>query len=124
VPVETSNSTINFNLSITSKTSPVYIYDISPPNTSSLPVVNGIHLLSMDNLTYFNKTLYPYNYRILQVNPGENVTVNLTLFINSSQFSKMETSIPPKGEIYPYVIEIIAETSSGAAVIGFTILKV
>ncbi|MGC8562197.1 MAG: hypothetical protein ACP5UZ_04345 [Thermoplasmata archaeon] len=124
IPISNQNVTINFNLSITSKLPNLYLFDISPSNVSSLPTVDGVHLLSLVNLTYLNKTLYPYNYRILNVTPGENSTFGVTLYINSSQFDAMNVSDPLKDQIYPYLVEIVAETSSGAAVIGFTILKV
>ncbi len=122
--VNSSAETINVSLSIISQDSPVYIYDISPSNLSGFAGVTSLRVYSLPNLTYFNRTLYPYNYMEQNVTTGANSTISLTLFINSTDFSDMNVSIPQEGKYYPYLVEILAETSSGAAGIGFTILRI
>lgn len=121
-----SNYTFNVSLSIDSKSSSVYIYDFSPDNLSALQnsTPGAPQLYSAANLTHMNTSLYPYNYQKLNVTKGTNTTVNITLHLNSTAFSSMKVSTPLKGAIYPYVVEMLAETSSGAAAVGFTMIRV
>lgn len=122
--VMNENQSIGFNVSIISNDSPVYIYNISPTNSTSLPKINGIQVLSIMGLTEFNKTQFPFNYQVININPEINTTLNLTLFFNSTQFSQMKVSNPQQGSIYPYLVEIVTETASGASFIGFTIVRI
>lgn len=124
IPVSSAAEVIQVNLSINSSVSPVYIYDLSPANLSAFSGVSSVTLYSMPNLTHLNKTLYPYNYLEQNVTVDENTTIHLSLYLNSTDFSKMNTSIPTEGKIYPYVVEVLVESSSGAAGIGFTIIKI
>ncbi len=123
-PVNSSGEAVNVSLSITSQDSPVYIYDISPANLSAFSSSAPIKVYSLPNLTYFNRSLYPYNYIEDNVTTGANNTINLTLYINATDFSAIKVSIPPEGKIYPYIVEILVESSSGAAGIGFSIIRV
>ncbi|MEM0141072.1 MAG: hypothetical protein QXN66_03425 [Thermoplasmatales archaeon] len=121
VPLATSNSTVRLNLSVNSSVSSVYIFDISP---TSVPSEHGIQLYSLPNLTYLNRTLYPMNYEMVSVKPNVNTTISIVLYINSSAFQQMKISNLLKDEIYPYLIEILVETSSGASAIAFTLIRV
>ncbi|MEM0136284.1 MAG: hypothetical protein QXU18_13840 [Thermoplasmatales archaeon] len=119
--LEAPNDTIHLNLSINSTSSSLYIFDISP---ASPPSVHGIQLYSLPDLTYLNKTLYPMNYEVVNVNPDTNTTFTITLYVNSSVFQQMKVSNPIKEEIYPYLVEILVESSNGASVVAFTIVRV
>lgn len=66
---------------------------------------------------------YPYNYRIVNVTSNTNTTFTVTLFVNSTLFNEMKASTPAIGVYYPYVIEMLVESSSGASGIGFTLLR-
>ena len=48
----------------------------------------------------------------------------MTLYINQTGFQEMKTSNLKAGPAYPYIVEILVETSSGAAEIGITLLKI
>lgn len=119
-----SNDSLSITVNVTSNDRTIYIYDISPANLSGLEKSGSVELYSLPNLTHFNTTLYPYNYEIVNISANSNNTIHLTLYINSTVFSQMKTSILPEGKIYPYVVEILAETSSGAAFVGFTLIKI
>ncbi|MEM0134799.1 MAG: hypothetical protein QXT48_03520 [Thermoplasmatales archaeon] len=118
--LESPNDTIHLNISINSSSSRLYIFDISP---ASPPTVGSIQLYSLPGLTYLNKTLYPMNYEVVNVNPGINTTFPITLYVNSSVFQQMKISNPMKDEIYPYLVEVLVESSSGASVVAFTVVR-
>lgn len=123
--VTSPNASLNVSVSLTSlNATSVYVYDISPLNLTPLQQATGPALQSLPNLTHMNQTLYPYDYQMVNVTSGANTTVNLMLFINSTDYSQMEVSNPASYVYHPYVVEILAESSTGAAAIGFTLLKV
>lgn len=123
IPVDSSDAQINITLSVTSDSPALYIYDISPLNVSALQANGGQGLYSLQNLTHFNATLYPYNYEVFNVTEGKNTTLHLVLYLNSTVYGEMKASDPLTHTYYPYVVEILAETSSGGGGIGFTLLK-
>jgi hypothetical protein len=120
IPLTSPNATIKLNLSINSSSSSVYIFPISP---SSPVTVKGVELLSMPGLVYLNKSVYPYDYELLSVKPDTNFTAEITLYVNSSAFQEMKVSSPTQREIYPYLVEILVETSGSAAAIAFTVIR-
>lgn len=124
IMVTSASQQVNITLNITSNSTSVYIYDVSPDNVSAFQHSGTPTVYSISNLTSMDRTLYPYNYMETNVTAGSTTVVNFTLYINSTAFSQMKASSPQAGAIYPYVVEILAETSSGASAVGFTLMKV
>ena len=123
-PILSANQTINLTVNITSSSSPVYLFDVSPSNLSSIQKQSPIEVYSIYNLTYLNKTSYPYNYMKESVATNSTVSQNITLYINRTGFQEMKTSNPAAGQYYPYIVEILVENSGGASGIGISLLKV
>ncbi|MEM0155498.1 MAG: hypothetical protein QW597_02700 [Thermoplasmataceae archaeon] len=122
--INSTSKSFSVSLSVTSNESTIYVYDLSPVNITSLQSKSQVKLYSLPNLTHFNSTLYPYNYLKEQLTPYKNTTFNLTLYVNYTQFSKMNASDPITDTFYPYVVEILVESSSGASGIGFTLMRI
>jgi hypothetical protein len=124
--IPSAGQTINLTINITSSSSPVYLFDVSPSNLSSIQKQSRspVEVYSIYNLTYLNRTSYPYNYMIENVPANSTVSLNMTLYINQTGFQEMKTSNLKAGPAYPYIVEILVETSSGAAGIGITLLKI
>ncbi|MGC8645370.1 MAG: hypothetical protein ACP5UO_03775 [Thermoplasmata archaeon] len=120
MPLTSPNDTIKLNLSVNTSASEVYIFPISPSSPVS---VDGLQLLSVPNMMYLNKSSYPYNYEVASIRPNVNTTVEITLYVNSSAFEEMKISDPMKDEVYPYIEEILVETSGGASAIAFTVIR-
>jgi hypothetical protein len=123
IPISSANESFNISLSVTSNESTIYVNDISPSNITTFQNESPLKLYSLPNLTHLNSTQYPYNYLTNQLTPYKNTTFNLTLYMNWTQFSKMKVSDPNTGLFYPYLIEILVESSSGASGIGFTLIR-
>ncbi len=123
-PIASWNQEINLTLNITASSSPVYIFDVSPSNLSSIQKLSPVQVFSIFNLTYLNRTSYPYNYITKDVSTNSTVSMNITLYINQTGFQEMKVSNPNAGSYYPYVVEMLVETSSGASGFGFSILRI
>ncbi len=123
-PILSANQTINLTVNITSSSSPVYIFDVSPSNLSLIQKQSPVEVYSIYNLTYLNKTSYPYNYMTEPIPANSTVSLNLTLYINQTGFQEMKTSSPGTGQYYPYIVEILVETSSRASGIGISLLRI
>lgn len=123
IPLFSPESSFNVSLSITSNESTVYIYDISPVNVSAFVEESGVQVYGEPNITHMNTSLYPYNYCTATVTPHINTTLNITLFVNATMFSRMNTSSPTTNSYYPYLVEILVESSTGASGIAFTLLR-
>ena len=123
-PILSSNQTINLTINVTSSSSPVYIFDVSPSNLSLIQKQSPVEVYSIYNLTYLNKTSYPYNYMTEPIPANSTVSLNLTLYINQTGFQEMKTSNPGAGQDYPYIVEILVENSSGASGIGISLLRI
>lgn len=123
IPVTSANQSFNVSVSIQSRTTTsIYLYDVSPNLSAMKNLTGGADVYSISNLTHMNTSLYPYNYRIVNVTADTNTTLNLTLYFNSTAYNQMEYTTSPTHP-YPYLVEILAETSSGAAAVSFTLLK-
>ncbi|WP_188680208.1 hypothetical protein [Thermogymnomonas acidicola] len=97
---------LNFTMNSTAPT--VYVYDISPLNNTSTSWVN---------LTYFNKTEYPYNYITISNANGTGIKVSHRLYINESAYGMMKPDTP-------YVVRIILISSQDKATgLGLILIK-
>lgn len=115
IMVTNSTDQINVTLFVQSNASPVYFYDVNPPSSPSY--------FSINNLTHFDSFLYPYNYVMYNTTSGNNTTIDLQLYFNSTAFEEMKSSVPPAA-MYLYAIAILIENSGSASFIGFVIYKI
>ena len=123
ITVASANQSFNVSISIKSNSaSNVYLYDVSPNISALKNLSSEVSLYSIPNLTHMNSSLYPFNYQTVNVTASSNTTMNMTLYLNSTAYNQMNYTTSPTNP-YPYVVEILAETSSGAAVVSITLLK-
>ncbi|MCL4438386.1 MAG: hypothetical protein M1616_03375 [Candidatus Thermoplasmatota archaeon] len=114
----TSNTTqISFNFTIYTNSPVTYIYDISPLSSNHNSSLNSV------NLTYLNKTEYPFNY-ITDNNTSNGTAVHMVLYLNSSAVKLMNTTTNPESpEVYGVEILVI-NGKDGSSGFGFGIIKV
>lgn len=106
--VTNTTESIQFNMTVYTSASSVYVYDISPLNNSSAVWVN---------LT----SLGPDNYEQYSVHNGSTITINLSL--NSSAVSLMKPFNPYElSGIYPVTI-IVISSNDGVTGFGFGLAK-
>ena len=85
-----ANYSFNFTISVDSRSTSVYIYDLSPDNLTSFQKPGSPQLYSLPNLTLMNVSLHPYNYMETNVTTGKNTTLNMSLHLNPTDYSKMK----------------------------------
>ena len=114
--VNDSSTSISLNFTLYTNSNQVYIYDISPLSSNHNSSLNTI------NLTYLNKSQYPYNY-ILDNNTANGTVFNLTLYLNPAALDKMNVTTNP-ADPQVYVVEILAiNGKDGSAGFGFGVIK-
>lgn len=113
----TSNTTdISFNFTIYTNSPVTYIYDISPLSTNHNSSLNSV------NLTYLNKTQYPYNY-ITFNNTANGTSVHMVLYLNKSAVKLMNATTNLESP-NAYTVEILAiNGKDGSAGFGFGVIK-
>ncbi|HLH85542.1 MAG TPA: hypothetical protein VKU79_01595 [Thermoplasmataceae archaeon] len=106
--ITNNTSYIEFNMTVLTTASQIYVYDISPLNNTSYV---------WTNLTSLGKQ----NYELLNITNGTTVTVNLTL--NQAAVEKM-APFDPFTHSGIYVVKIIVISSQGDATgFGFGLAK-
>ena len=114
--VNNSSTSISFNFTLYTNSPVVYMYDISPLNSSHNSSLNSV------NLTSFNTSDYPYNY-ILQNNTANGTLVHMTLELNSNAIHLMKyTTNPDNPQVYVVKIVII-NGKDGDSGFGFGVIR-
>jgi hypothetical protein len=112
------NSTqISINFTIYTNSPVTYIYDISPLSTNHNSSLNSV------NLTYLNRTQYPYNY-ISSNNTANGTAINMVLYLNQSAINLMNTTTNPKTPSVYGVEILVINGKDGSSGFGFGVIKV
>lgn len=114
--VNNSSTSISFNFTIYTNSPVVYIYDISPLNSSHNSSLNNV------NLTSFNETQYPYNY-ILKNSTTNGTLIHMTLELNPEAIHLMKYTTNPNDPNVYVVKIVIINGKDGDSGFGFGVIR-